>query len=120
MAKKITTVSMENDRLGFYINVCGKKYRMTSTSEDKDGHFKKTVFKVHNDEKYKRRLDDIAEYLDKHSHLDTRTIIFEAIKHMSEKDMKRIEKEIDKKTRVRVKRGCVALMIGKAHISIVE
>lgn len=116
---KETKVTVEHDKLGFYINVSGKKYRMTSTIDDKDGHFKKSVFKPVDEKNRVERLNAIAEYLDKKSKLDTKIIIFEAIKHMSERDMKRLEKEVSKKLPVRVKRGCVALIVGKAHIQIV-
>lgn len=120
MTKKLTKVTMENDKLGFYLNIDGRKFRFVGDKSDKDGHLLKSTFKEGDDEEMIKRLEKVAEYLDKQAKLDTRTIIFEAIKHMSPNSLKRIEREMTKKTPVRVKRGCVELIIGKNYIPLVQ
>lgn len=98
----------------------GRKYRLKEEKIKKDGHCGGAVFTEFDEDKYNADLDSVVEYLLSSSGIKAQDILRDILKKISLKELDKLKLQVKKKDKVKVKKGCLNLMLGKTEICIVD
>jgi hypothetical protein len=97
----------------------GEYFIQSREYKGKDGH--KLIFEKVDKKTYDEFLRKLAKKLIKKSGIKIEQVIYEALKYVPKKDLKKIERDINKPkpATVSAKKGCLMLTVGKQEIQIV-
>lgn len=98
----------------------GKKYRLKEEQFKRDGHLKNIVFTQIDEKQYNADLDSVVEYLLDGSGISAQDILKDVLKKLSLKELDKIKHQVKKKDKVKIKKGCLSLKLGKTEICIVD
>jgi hypothetical protein len=120
--KKEKIVKMYPQHEDTMIEVDGQKYKLKSWRMDKKKfHFIEGIFVAIDEEKYNKRMKDLAEKVFEKSKdkIKFQEVITDALKYQPLDKIEELEKKIEKtKTKVEVERGCIGIRIGGVLIDL--
>lgn len=98
----------------------GRKYRLKEEMTKKDGHCGRVVFTEFDEKKYDADLDSVVEYLLSNSGVTAQDILKDVLRKVSLKELDKIKRQVVKKDKVKIKKGCLSLKLGKTEICIID
>lgn len=113
--EKIVFKPRQEDR---FFEKDGKAFRMRKEIIGKDQHCKKVIFEEVDEEEWQNRRDKLANYLVNESGLTATMVVEDLLKQMSLDELEKIEKQAKAKQKVRIKKGCIGLIIGRTNIEV--
>ena len=84
----------------------------------KDRHIKKLIFEETNEKMYEDNLSYLADKILKNNKIDQKTILQQALLHLSKEELNNVKKGIDKMKKSSYKKGCLSIDIDGTEIPI--
>lgn len=116
MVKDVKIISPAHDQGKNIIEIDGKKYVSVSADTDRKGNAT-LVFREFDETKFEKDLEEIAKKIS--IKVDAKEIVKQALRAIPLNDFEKIQKELRKsKPKIKSKKGCYYLKIGKGKGSI--
>jgi len=98
----------------------GKKiYKVSKeTTKKKSEHLSKIILVEVDKKEYDKRISDIVEVISDYVNKDT--ILTDILRDLPLSEIEMIERRIQKKVKIKEKKGCLNLMIGDYELPIIE